>query len=219
MPRDSQATRARILDAAYSLFYREGFARIGVDQIAARARVTKRTLYYHFDSKDAVLAAVMETQNELALARIRVAIEAGGRDAAEMVCSLFTGIAKWAATPNWHGPGFTRIAMELASLPGHPARAIARRHKAAFEAMLAERLSACGLAEARAAARQLMLLNEGCMALILIHGDTRYAQAAQDAALRLVGAPTSRSPSAARSRGRGRRRPARVPGSASRRTG
>jgi len=30
--------------------------------------------------------------------------------------------------------------MELADLPGHPARAMARRHKAAIEARLAEKL-------------------------------------------------------------------------------
>jgi AcrR family transcriptional regulator len=186
MPGRGDATRARVIDAAYALFYREGFARIGVDQIAERAGVTKRTLYYHFDSKDALLAAVFEAQNELALARVRKAIETSSRDAGAVVRNLFSDLAKWAATPGWHGSGFTRIAMELAGLPGHPARAIARRHKAAFEAMLEQRLAACGQADARDAAPQVMLLMEGCLSLILIHGDTRYAQAAQAAALRLI---------------------------------
>jgi AcrR family transcriptional regulator len=63
-------TRRRIIDAAYGLFYRAGFARAGVDDIAEAAGVTKRTLYYHFDSKDALVAAVLAIQNELALARI-----------------------------------------------------------------------------------------------------------------------------------------------------
>jgi len=187
MPKDSAATRARILDAAYTLFYREGFARVGVDEIADQAGVTKRTLYYHFDSKDALLAAVMEAQNDLALARVRLTMEGGGRNAPAMVRSLFIELAKWAATPRWHGSGFTRVAMDLAGQPGHPARKIARRHKAAVETLLTERLEACGVRDAHAAARQIMLLTEGCLSLILIHGDTSYAQAGLDVALRLVG--------------------------------
>jgi AcrR family transcriptional regulator len=67
MPRSAAVTRKRILDAAYGEFRRKGYARVGVDEIAAAAKVTKRTLYYHFDSKDALLAAVLERQHELAV--------------------------------------------------------------------------------------------------------------------------------------------------------
>src|SRR5947207_14619309 len=63
--RDRAATRGRILDAAYALFYRHGYARIGVDAIAAKANVTKRTLDDHFRSKDALLAAVFELHHGL----------------------------------------------------------------------------------------------------------------------------------------------------------
>jgi len=36
-------TRQRIIDAAYEQFYKEGFARSGVDAIARSAGLTKRT--------------------------------------------------------------------------------------------------------------------------------------------------------------------------------
>jgi Bacterial regulatory proteins, tetR family len=39
-------TRKRIIEAAYRMFYRDGFFRSGVDAIAEAAHVTKRTLYY-----------------------------------------------------------------------------------------------------------------------------------------------------------------------------
>ena len=71
MPRTAQPTRRRILDSAYELFYRKGFSRVGVDEIAAFAGVTKRSLYYHFKSKDELLASVLDLHRELALARIR----------------------------------------------------------------------------------------------------------------------------------------------------
>jgi len=57
--RNRLATRKRMLEAAYELFYRHGYARVSVDQIGDRAGVTKRTLYDHFRSKDELLAAVL----------------------------------------------------------------------------------------------------------------------------------------------------------------
>jgi len=71
VPRSSEATRTRILDAAYALFRRRGYTRVSMDEIAAATAVTKRTLYYHFRSKDELLAAVLETQHRLALAAFR----------------------------------------------------------------------------------------------------------------------------------------------------
>jgi AcrR family transcriptional regulator len=186
MPRSAATTRRRIIDAAYALFYRQGFTRVSVDSIAAEAGVTKRTLYAHFDSKDGLLAAVLELQNGLALERIRgwSARLSGGVDA--MLTALFADLAGWAARPRWSGAGFTRLVLELADLPGHPARAIARRHKAAIESWLTQELSRRRVRHATLRARQLMLLLEGCQVLMLIQGDKRYAEAAAQAAIRLV---------------------------------
>jgi AcrR family transcriptional regulator len=186
MPRSAAITRRRIIDAAYELFYRQGFARVSVDRIAAEAGVTKRTLYAHFDSKDQLLGAVLELQHGLALERIRdwSARLSGGVDT--LLTALFADLASWAARPRWAGAGFTRLVMELADLPGHPARAIARRHKAAIEAWLGAELSRRRVRHAARRARQLMLLLEGCQVLMLIQGDKRYAEAAAQAAIRLV---------------------------------
>jgi hypothetical protein len=52
-------------------------------------------------------------------------------------------------------------------------------------------MKAFGLAESAAAARQIVLLIEGAMTLMLVHGDIAYAKAAGDAAQILVGADTS----------------------------
>ncbi|MCC7276408.1 MAG: TetR/AcrR family transcriptional regulator, partial [Alphaproteobacteria bacterium] len=174
----SDATRRRIVDAAYTLFYRQGFARVGVDRIAEKAKVSKRTLYNHFPSKDVLLATVLELQGVLALERLdRWAVGTSG-DLAQTIDSLFSGLAAWAARPRWQGAGFTRVVMELADMPGHPARRIAGRHKAAVEARLATLMGRHGVARPDEAARQLCLLLEGSMALMLVHGDAAYAAAA-----------------------------------------
>ncbi len=180
------ATRRKILEAAYRLFYRDGFARVGVDAVAAAAGVTKRTLYYHFSSKDELLGAVLDLQHELALARIQSWARAEGDDPAALVTALFAALGDWMAQPGWQGSGFTRAALELAGLPGHPARAAARNHKAAIEDWLAEALAQGGLSDPRRTARQVMLLLEGCQVMTLLDGDPAYAEAAADAARDLV---------------------------------
>jgi AcrR family transcriptional regulator len=189
MARVRAETRQTIVDSAYALFYKHGFARVGVDQIAAKAGITKRTLYDHFESKDALLAAVLDRHNTLALNRImRWGEKLTDRDLDGMIDSLFADLAAWAGKPRWSGPGFTRLVMELADLPGHPARVIARKHKSAVEGWFAGELSRRRLDHSPELAREIVLLLEGATALMLVHGDTSYALGAAAAAKRLVGA-------------------------------
>ena len=186
MARTAEQTRRRIIDAAYGLFYRKGFLRVGVDAIAETAGVTKRTLYDHFTSKDELLRAVLEFHRQLALIRIENWGTRLSGDIDDMLDSLFSELAQWAAKPRWAGAGFTRLTMELADLPGHPARAIARRHKAEVEAWLARELACRGLDAPGARAREIAILLEGSTALMLVHGDRSIAAAAADAAKQLV---------------------------------
>jgi AcrR family transcriptional regulator len=186
MPRSAAKTKRRILDTAYELFYRKGFNRVGVDEIAAASGVTKRSLYYHFKSKDELLGSVLELQHELSLARIRKYEDRYKGDPAEILAILFAELAKWSAKSGWTGSGFTRMVIELADMPGHPARAVARRHKAEVERWYAEVLSKAKVESPLECARQVALLAEGAAALILIHGDRSYADTAARAAKLLV---------------------------------
>jgi AcrR family transcriptional regulator len=60
-----------ILDSAYELITERGAERASMDEIAARAGVSKATLYQHFKSKDELVVAVslrLMRQSEMALA-------------------------------------------------------------------------------------------------------------------------------------------------------
>lgn len=187
MRRKTELVRRRITDAAYESFWRSGYTRTNVDAIAARAGVTKRTLYAYFASKDDLLAAVLLRYGELALARLERIGERMPAERDGMIEAFFAQLARWAsATPRWSGSGLTRLVMELGDLPGHPARAIARRAKATTEAWLASRLRSARVSADRARAREIMLLLEGAMVLTLIHGDRGYIDAATRAAKALV---------------------------------
>src|SRR5580700_9603601 len=54
----AEATRRAVLDAARSLFGRQGYAQTSVDEIADAARVTKGAVYHHFAGKEALFRAV-----------------------------------------------------------------------------------------------------------------------------------------------------------------
>jgi AcrR family transcriptional regulator len=186
MPRDKQHTRKQIIDAAYVLFRKRGYTRVNVDEIADAAGITKRTLYSHFASKDALLENVLEEQHERAFAAFQTfGCQLVGKPEA-IVRLFFADLLRWSATSKWAGSGFTRLAMELADLPGHPARRIASAHKRLLEAHLTEAFAAAGVANAAGCARKIWILSEGAMALMLIHGDRGYCKAAEEAALSVI---------------------------------
>jgi hypothetical protein len=120
------------------------------------------------------------SRTKLAIERLRAFPRAGEPGA--FIDSFFADLSEWVAKPKWSGGGFTRVVVELADLRGHPARSIARNHKTAVEQWLADGLATGGVSSQRERAREIMLLTEGAMALMLIHGDRSYAQTAARAA-------------------------------------
>ena len=58
--RRKEARPSELLDAALDLFVEKGFAATRLEDVAARAGVSKGTLYLYFDSKAALLKAVVE---------------------------------------------------------------------------------------------------------------------------------------------------------------
>jgi len=178
----AEATRQRIIQASYELFDCQGYARVSVDEIARKSGLTKRTLYYHFRSKDDLLARVLDIHRDLAIIRIHDWSDRLKGDLDTFIDAMFADLATWASQPKWASAGFTRIVMELADMPGHPARAIARHHKAEIEDWMTGQLTTRNVKNAAERAQEIMLLLEGCLSLLLIHGSKKYAGTAAQAA-------------------------------------
>ncbi|PRY22341.1 TetR family transcriptional regulator [Pseudosporangium ferrugineum] len=73
--RRSEGKRAAILAAAEALFVTDGYERVSVDAIAARAQVSKRTVYDHFGDKQALFLRVLERVGDALVATIRTALD------------------------------------------------------------------------------------------------------------------------------------------------
>lgn len=186
MTKTTTTTRERILNAASSLFYGEGIRAVSVDAIAAKAELTKRTLYYHFRSKDDLIAAYLEARDQPNLKLFAKWFEEIDGPLSAQVENIFIHLAKSARHKKWKGCGFLRTAAELANMPGHPAMKIGAAHKKKFEAWLAEMIAQRNIIEAEALARQIMLLMDGAFSSTLLHRDAAYIEEAGRAAAALV---------------------------------
>lgn len=182
MAKSAKDTKTRILEAANALFYRDGVRATGVDAIAARAGITKRSLYYHFRSKDDLVEAYLISRDGPNLAAFRRWFGRSDRPLEDRVAALFDGLTRATRHPDWRGCGFLRTAGELANMPGHPAIRAAAHHKRNVEIWLAKEFAATGLSNPDAVARQVLVLIDGAFSAMLVHHDTAYIAAAADAA-------------------------------------
>jgi AcrR family transcriptional regulator len=186
MAEPSSATRERIISAASTLFYSEGIRAVSVDAVAAKAGLTKRTLYYHFRSKDDLVAAYLAARDQPNLALFRRWFDEAAGGLPDKVAAIFAHLARSAAHPKWKGCGFLRTSAELANLPGHPAIKIGAAHKKKFESWLREIFDAAGIADAASLARQILLLLDGAFAVVQLHRDASYMENAGAAARSLI---------------------------------
>jgi AcrR family transcriptional regulator len=191
MAKSTQTTQERIISAASRLFYSEGIRAVGVDAVAKQAGITKKTLYYHFRSKDDLVTAYLAMRDQPNLELFKQWFAAADGGLAAKVQAIFTNLAKSAGHPKWKGCGFLRTSAELANMPGHPAIKLGAAHKKKFEEWLRATFEAEGIASAPQLARHVLLLLDGSFAAVLLHRDPSYMESAGEAAFSLVNAATT----------------------------
>jgi AcrR family transcriptional regulator len=182
-PRLDNDVSQRLLDAAERLFYERGVQAVGVDAVVAEAGVATKTLYAHFGSKDGLVEAYLQRRDRRWLNSLRGAVDAAEPGPAR-VLAVFDALSQWFAEPNYNGCAFINIAGELAASP--TARSIARDHKAALRALLADVAAGSGVADYTTLADRLMLLVEGAIVTAHVEHDSTAAQRARSAAAALL---------------------------------
>src|SRR3981081_436427 len=110
----------RILAAADKLFYTQGIRAVGVDAVAAGAGVSKRTLYHHYPSKDALIAAYLT-------ARFKQ-VAPSDAPAREQILAYFGRIEAMIADGSFRGCPYVNAVTEIGD-PKHPAAGIAVQFK------------------------------------------------------------------------------------------
>lgn len=161
-PQKSPSPRAadKIRETARDLFYREGIRAVGVDEIVARAGVTKPSLYRTYKSKDELAAAVLREVADGFWARFETAVAAHPGDPRAQLLAYLSGMAERANNEGYRGCALTNAAVEYPE-PGHPARVAAQDHKAELRARLRAMAREMGASNPDGLGDALLLLIEG----------------------------------------------------------
>jgi AcrR family transcriptional regulator len=169
--------KERILETADRLFYLQGIRAIGVDTIAAEIGISKRTLYNHFPSKDALIKAYLD--------RRFVQARPSDKSPLEQILATFDSLERRFSAKDFRGCPFVNAVAELGP-KDRAVKKIAIAFKESRRLWFRARLEEIGVAEADALATQLQLLVDGSIALDLVRDDPAMARAAKEAAKALL---------------------------------
>lgn len=156
----STDVRDRILKTASALFYQRGVRAVGVDLVVEEAGVAKTSLYRHFGTKDALVAAFLEREDrDFWGTWDRVAEEHQDNARAELDAHI-AWIADRLGRPNYRGCPQLNVAAEFAEAD-HPARQVAAGHKREMKRRLKDIAERLQVGDPDELADQLALLING----------------------------------------------------------
>jgi AcrR family transcriptional regulator len=177
----------RIRETARDLFYRQGIRAVGVDEIVARAGVTKPSLYRSFASKDELATACLRDRSDDYLRRFDAAMAAYPDDPRAGFRAWLEQLSQRATKPDYRGCALTNAVVEYPERK-HPARLVAAANKREFRARLKTAASAMGAREPALLADALLLLIEGAYATGQLFGADGPARVVATAANALIDA-------------------------------
>lgn len=176
--RQGRGGRERILAAAAELFAAQGINATGMEQIAERAPVSKRTLYAHFRTKDELVLAHLK---DLASSghTLEGALVREGVSAKERILALFDPAP--AGTDPVRGCPFTDAAVEFPD-PRNAVHSYARERKLLMVRLVAGLAAEMGCREPSALAEQLVTLADGAASRAMVLDEADYGRHARAAA-------------------------------------
>lgn len=132
----AESQRARILDAAQKCFIEQGFHAASMAQIAATAGMSAGLIYRYFESKNAIVLAIIG--RELEHRRERIGTLRAGMDFASALAKTFRDLQS-ATTSGTNAALFLEMSAEATRVPEIAAatRASDRRTREEFKAWLA----------------------------------------------------------------------------------
>ena len=155
----ASAARRRLLDTATRLFYAEGIRAAGIDRIIAEAGVAKATFYNHFPSKDDLVLAYIEEQDQLGRAATSALPAKSPR---EMIAAILGRISGAVVAGDYRGCPFLNAAAEYPD-PKSPVRQAIDARRAWYHGVLRKLLAADGDPAPSVTASLLVALSDGLL--------------------------------------------------------
>lgn len=163
-PLQESTTRERIVEAADTLFYQRGFEKTSFADIAGQVNLSRGNFYYHFKSKDEILAAVIALRAANTQAMLQGWTASAESPLGRLGCFAEMLIRNRRDIQRYGCPVGTLCA-ELAKLE-HPAQGDAGMIFGQFRVWLRDQFKALGrLADADALAMHLLSRSQGIASL------------------------------------------------------
>jgi AcrR family transcriptional regulator len=173
--------REHLLATAQRMFCAKGFHAVGVDEILKEAGVARMTLYKNFGSKEDLIVASLEREDQTFRAWLVGAVEQRARYPQERIRCLFLALQDRFSAEGYCGCAFIRASIEFPSAE-HPIHRAARAHKEMVRSYLRGLAVETRSADPVMLSEQLYLLFEGAITASQLHGGARPAEHALNAA-------------------------------------
>ena len=179
--KDPAGPRERLLDAADRLFYEQGYAATGINELLAQAGVARASFYTHFPSKDDLIRAYLARRGERWFEDLRGTVESHPTPRGRIE-GLFAYLGSWMEASQYRGCAFLNSIPEFPDPASAPRQAV-RDAKHALRTYVAE---LCREAGAPERADEVFLLFEGATAQAAATGEPWPIEAARTAALSVI---------------------------------
>jgi len=176
--------QTRLLRATETLIYQGGIHATGMDAIVKASGVARKSVYKHYPTKDALVAAALQARDERWMQWFIAATTQAATPRARLL-SVFDALQEWFASDGFHGCAFINAAGEIGDAE-HPIRKVSRLHKERLLSHVLSLMQAAGLPEPEETARQWLVLIYGAIAVALVTGDLSITHSAQRAAEALL---------------------------------
>ncbi len=179
-------TRQKLMDAAFTRFYRDGFRNVGIDQILADVGISKTAFYKHFESKEDLMVAALEDHYEkMEREFLRLVRDRGGDSPVAQLRALFDAVENILESERFRGCVFVNASIEF-PLPHEPAHVAAAKSKAAFERMVRQIAERAGADDPAALAQELALILEGAYVTRHVSGNLQTIDIARRLGERVI---------------------------------
>lgn len=136
--------RQILIDTALNLFYEKGINSIGINEILKVSGIAKKTLYHHFESKNALVLARLKQRNNTFIEWLEHILGDPKTDK-EVVEKLFNGLTNWFSNSetelgDFRGCFFINTSAEFRD-PSSEISLYCQYHKQQVRALIAKYLS------------------------------------------------------------------------------
>ena len=179
--------RDHIVEVAIKLFCEHGFHATGVDRIMREAKVSKKTLYNHFRSKDELILAALQQHDSVFRNNFVKDVEQLSDTPEGQLIAIFDAAENWFSDQNFFGCMFVNVVGEYSDA-NSPMRDVSKSFKKMVWRYIHDLCTKAGVTEPETMANQLALLFEGAIVTAQISGTAGSAATAKNVASQLLAA-------------------------------